>query len=279
MTKKVKLLSTIISLLTVLSFAQVSYAFKFSNNVSPSGEPVAGGVGATGVTITPGDFCVSKKCNDLRLQIGSIQKQIDEDDLKLETLVNNLTDSRIEKLRSEINQLQNKKLSKEEGILLSKKILELVAIAETVSPEVATLKERILSNKVQVQIIKEQIDEIATDEDKESGMDSGVEEKDDSSQDETDTDDESSSYEYDVNPISYSLNSGDLVAWGIPGVGVPSIPRVSAPQHEQKNITEKKVSDESYNALRVVETESIKISDSDKDTFLMQLNSLTSESN
>ena len=110
-------------------------------------------------------------------------------------------------------------------------------------------------------------------------MDSGVEEKEDGSQDETDIDDESSSYKYDVNPVSYSFSSGDLVAWGIPGVGVPSVPRVSAPKHEQKNVTEKKVSDESYNALRVVETESVKISDSDKDTFLMQLNSLTSESN
>jgi hypothetical protein len=82
-------------------------------------------------------------------------------------------------------------------------------------------------------------------------------------------------YEFDVIPDrNISLTSGDLLAWGIPYI--PSVPRVHTEPNQQKNIEERQVSDQTYQSLRSVENFSEKITDSDKDQFLMELNTRTS---
>lgn len=80
----------------------------------------------------------------------------------------------------------------------------------------------------------------------------------------------------DVNQKSY-LKHGDLVAWGIPGI--PSIPvaKPSKPVHQEKTVTEKQVSDQTYQALRSVEQGSEKVTQSDVDQFLNQLNAQTAK--
>ena len=89
---------------------------------------------------------------------------------------------------------------------------------------------------------------------------------------------ESSSTLYDVEPAkSVSLADGDLIAWGI-----PYVPRIPVPRSRKHTSTsssssstssqQSQINDETYKALRMVEENSEKITDSEKTEFLNKLN-------
>lgn len=80
----------------------------------------------------------------------------------------------------------------------------------------------------------------------------------------------------DVEPVEAGyLENGDLVAWGI-----PSIPHIPTPRPKTTTSSsssapaqQKEITDAGYKALRSVETESGKVTDTEKDQFISELNS------
>ncbi|MEW5818953.1 MAG: hypothetical protein AB1782_02065 [Cyanobacteriota bacterium] len=73
---------------------------------------------------------------------------------------------------------------------------------------------------------------------------------------------------------TFRLESGDLIAWGIPHPGIPSIPRPKPKQEPPASNPadqQPQASDETYNALRQVEQISDKVTDTEKDQFIQSL--------
>ena len=82
----------------------------------------------------------------------------------------------------------------------------------------------------------------------------------------------------DVEPVeSGYLESGDLVAWGIPGI--PYIPtpspkaKTSSSSSTSTPAQKQEISDEGYKSLRSIEMESEKVTEPEKDQFISELNS------
>lgn len=80
----------------------------------------------------------------------------------------------------------------------------------------------------------------------------------------------------DVEPTPQAyLKHGDLIAWGIPRI--PSIPRAksnsSSSSSSSSSSQAKQVNDESYKAVRSMEQNSEKVTDSEVDQFLNELSS------
>lgn len=80
----------------------------------------------------------------------------------------------------------------------------------------------------------------------------------------------------DVEPVEAGcLENGDLVAWGIPSIPhIPSPkPKTTSSSSSSTPAEQKEVTDAGYKALRSVETESGKVTDTEKDQFISELNS------
>lgn len=239
----------------------------------------AGVAGSTGGNLKATGLCLSEDCKKIRNQINSIsntlntykseiidyQSQISK--IKKEKNFNS-TQKEIDKIKKDIEskKAQSKPIDNLESKLTLKqsdlqKLLDQIKENET---KIETVNAKILDTEKQKQELENEYERVAGQE-KNGGINKDSIKKDQMEGTDKDT-------ETDVEPEkSGYLKSGDLLAWGVPGIGIPSIPRVT---HEEKSktVSDRQVSDETYNAVKSVEQESEKITDTDKDAFLMQLN-------
>ena len=265
--KKAILLSFCLILIGSLN-AQIEAQIMPKENANSQGiAPTAGLGGANeGNLKASGTVCPPrlKACWDIFEKMKEVQLSVSTDQQKQKALQDqvNKNESKIAKLKKEISE----KIAKNKDP--KKKQKELEELLKQ-SKDLETLNAQIAEKEKQISILEAQRVDLINGNKKEQEIEPVEEE------DQTDIEPEESGY----------LPNGELLAWGVPYV--PSIPRPrktnsssnSNNSNNSSSTTQAKPSDASYNALRSVEENSAKITDTDKNAFLNELDSRATASN
>lgn len=267
---KNKVKSTLISLLFVILLVSPAMAQKAlpDANIQP-GIPGAGGVGDGDKAGNINKENLSK-IKEIKRKIDALEMSINKNTSEISSIEQKKTqDKLIKKLQKEVKGLEKdleaftkkgKPISEIES-KLSAKQSELDKAMSEYEVQITELKTKLNCDKEKKQELEEEIKTLETSSDLPVELNKTT----------------LFIYDqYDVQPHANAyLQDGALLAWGIPSI--PSIPR-SQPKKERQ-VQEKQVSDETYNALRSVENQSEQITDSDKSQFLNELNSRAAMSN
>jgi len=277
MNNKLKL-TLIIALIIMGIVINNVQAKKIGDNASGQAD-TAGLGGGVAAGMTSRSLCMTEECKAIRSQIIKISDTIEQYKIKVEQKNQEYTkakqnngsiklEKQVNELKAKLDEEKNKgkditKLS-EELDSKTEKLNTALKEVKSFEEQLNALNQEIITKSTEMKNLNIKLDELSqqqpTDLNKNNPAEPNFNELDEKNEnnDQNDVVPESKSY----------LKSGDLLAWGIPGI--PSIP-MGGPKHSEKNVQEKKSSDQGYQALRTVEQESEKITEADKDTFLNQL--------
>jgi hypothetical protein len=271
MTRKIKLL--LVAFFAILMLSNLSaQAFDMGGDKAMPGTATAGVAGAAEDKLLAETKCPSTidGCRQIFRKQKNLYDDIRKDRETLQILKSMSSsecssdlEKKVEKLQKKYeNAKKDKKQKFREELTLNKKKLELLN-----NPvDAATVNARIDEKLQEMKQVKEESDRLV------KGEESAPVEE------EKSTDGELLNFDqFDVTPQNNLLNDGELVAWGIPRPGIPSIPKPkkntsSSSSSSSSTSSQKQVSDETYKALRSVEENSAKVTDSEKDQFLSELN-------
>lgn len=279
--KKFKLaLVVILALFTLSASPSIAKKLKRGSTDAHSSFSVAGVGGATGSSLNVNKLlkekmCLTDSCKTLSKEMIGLVNLISANETKMYSAIDKIKEKEIKILRNEyyekVEDFKKAKTNSQNNLeVLEKDLVEtetkLIDLASKNSCYVNTFKTEINSDKKQLQDL---MNKYKQEYEKSQTSDSSLD-----SQDKEDIDfsDLEKSSMFDVEPLeTISLKQGDLLAWGIPSVPRIPVPKPKAKPETQAGATE--VKDETYRALWNIESNSSKITDSQKDQFLTDLRS------